>query len=147
MSELKLGQHCKYFHYLPEAPGREAGFVEENATFLGLNPNDPTKATIAFLNPTKLHLLQGSDWSDAFTRKSDVPREADGLESHHSWDYVEAPTDAPVSDETAQLKEFLFANFKSETGDETPIQCAIRLLAKLQPKKSSKADAGSDAKK
>jgi hypothetical protein len=40
----------------------------------------------------------------------------------------------PVPD--AKLKAFLMANFKDETGDETPEDCAIRLLTKVKaPKK------------
>lgn len=37
--------------------------------------------------------------------------------------------------ETAKLKTFLLSNFKSETGDETPVDCAIRLLTRVKAAK------------
>lgn len=37
---------------------------------------------------------------------------------------------APPSPDAKKLRDFLFANFKSETGNETPEACAIRLLSK-----------------
>lgn len=45
---------------------------------------------------------------------------------------------APVSKadlELNKLKAFLMENFKRETGDETPVDCAIRLLSKATFKK------------
>lgn len=39
--------------------------------------------------------------------------------------------------ENGKLKSFLMENFKNETGDETPVDCAIRLLGK-QVKKDKK---------
>lgn len=37
--------------------------------------------------------------------------------------------------QTQKLKEFLMLNFKSETGNETPADCAIRLLSQGKGKK------------
>jgi len=36
--------------------------------------------------------------------------------------------------ELSKLKAFLMENFKNETGDETPVDCAIRLLGKTKKK-------------
>jgi hypothetical protein len=47
----------------------------------------------------------------------------------------------PVSEalvERDKLRAFLMANFKSETGNETPEACAIRLLTKVKPFKDKK---------
>lgn len=40
----------------------------------------------------------------------------------------------PVVAGIAKLKDFLMENYKNETGDETPIDCAIRLLGKKAKK-------------
>jgi hypothetical protein len=45
------------------------------------------------------------------------------------------PKVAPPSPDAAKLRKFLFANFKSETGNETPEDCAIRLLSATLKKK------------
>jgi hypothetical protein len=37
-------------------------------------------------------------------------------------------------DKNVKLKSFLMANFKDETGDETPEDCAVRLLGKAKKK-------------
>lgn len=50
-----------------------------------------------------------------------------------SWIGWELPA-VPVKD-SPKLKAFLMANFKDETGNETPEDCAIRLLAKSKAKK------------
>ena len=42
------------------------------------------------------------------------------------WEPVKSPADA----EALKLKTFLMTKFKDETGDETPVDCAIRLLSK-----------------
>lgn len=47
------------------------------------------------------------------------------------WEAVTAPPSA----DAAKLRKFLFANFKSETGNETPEDCAIRLLTATIKKK------------
>jgi hypothetical protein len=46
---------------------------------------------------------------------------------------AQAKKPAPLSKadlELGKLKAFLMENFKRETGDETPVDCAIRLLTK-----------------
>lgn len=37
--------------------------------------------------------------------------------------------------QVGQLQDYLLSNFKSETGNETPTDCAIRLLGKTKAKK------------
>jgi len=51
-----------------------------------------------------------------------------------AWIGWEVPA-APVSPDAKKLRDFLFANFKDETGNETPEACAIRLLGKTKTKK------------
>jgi hypothetical protein len=44
-----------------------------------------------------------------------------------------APSPKVIHEKDPQVKklqDFLLANFKSETGNETPVDCAIRLLSK-----------------
>lgn len=41
----------------------------------------------------------------------------------------------PASDEDNKLRQFLFENYKDQTGNETPQACAIRLLTKNKAKK------------
>jgi hypothetical protein len=43
-----------------------------------------------------------------------------------------APSKADT--ELNKLKAFLMENFRNETGDETPVDCAIRLLGKAKKK-------------
>lgn len=41
-----------------------------------------------------------------------------------------SPVASKDEQEQAKLGKFLLANFKNETGNETPVDCAIRLLTK-----------------
>lgn len=55
------------------------------------------------------------------------------------------PIDSPLlhpkeSDATTKLRNFLLENYRSATGDETPEDCAIRLLTKLKPKAELKLE-------
>lgn len=93
-------------------------------------PGADGRIQIMYLHPDRHKNLIGADWRDAVDRALDVlpeGKQADGVAFYRT---LEAPV--PPSD---KLREFLFANFKSETGNETPIDCAIRLLGKIKAKK------------
>lgn len=145
MNKPPNGSAVKYFHVIPQTKDHPAGIASYDAIVLGFESQaEDAKglpaASLAFFNPDKSIHLSGAEWAHSFERVDSVPH-AD--ETRFSWyEVAQSP-----KDETSDLRDFLLSNFKSETGDETPVHCAIRLLAKLQPKKPAKAEAGSDAKK
>lgn len=73
------------------------------------------------------HALSGVDWADTLERTLDVPHKSDVVNQSFYWLECSSP-------EVAKLGNFLLAKYKKETGDETPVDCAIRLLTKLKPK-------------
>jgi hypothetical protein len=82
--------------------------------------------------------LKSRNIEQIFRFASAVPAWKDGL--WVGWEVPSAP-----SVETKKLRDFLFANFKDETGNETPEACAIRLLTKRKGRKGNGQDAASDA--
>jgi hypothetical protein len=85
--------------------------------------------TVAFIDPDMTHRLNDVNWSDALERVFHVPPKA---EDDGHYFYTERP---PVmSEDGKKLQAFLLSNFKSETGNETPVDCAIRLLGKTKKK-------------
>jgi hypothetical protein len=85
--------------------------------------------TVAFIDPALIHRVNDINWSDAFEKVFDVPPKG---ESDGHYFYTEV---GPVlSADDKKLQAFLLSNFKSETGNETPVDCAIRLLGKTKKK-------------
>lgn len=74
--------------------------------------------------------MAGADWQSCVSVAHDVPHQSHpDAEGEQFWFVPDSGA------ETKKLGAFLLANFKSETGDETPEACAIRLLTKMKAKK------------
>lgn len=114
-----------------------------NATVLAsvTQPANPTPSTAL---KTNAGVLPEGEYLDVIYPRQFAPGQApkaadlDSLfqRSHvvHPWKDGAVigwePLALPASAEAKKLRDFLFANFKSETGNETPEACAIRLLSK-----------------
>lgn len=129
MARPSIGSTVKLFSIVLATKDVPQHVESRDATIIGFDPQPDEvttlpKAHVAVLNPDKTLHLEGSAWSHAFDRIDSVPH-AD----KDKFYYYELP-----KDETPELREFLLTNFKSETGDETPVACAIRLLGKKAKK-------------
>src|SRR5258708_7404444 len=85
------------------------------------------------LNTAAHHALSGIGWAETMHRVLDVPHQDDV--KNQSFYYVEPQREVSAADldkiatdlrakdstETSLLKEFLMREYKSETGDETPV--------------------------
>jgi len=116
-----------------EGTGAQRKYVSHDALVIGYDrPHDHNPetdgmpmVTLAFVDPASQGQLGSVNWSDAFEQVFSVPHQDMQDGGHHFY------TIAPQFDVAERkLQAFLLKNFKSETGDETPVDCAIRLLTK-----------------
>jgi hypothetical protein len=105
----------------------------DDALVLSAQPVEgETEPSLYLLYHPGTEALIGEDWKHRLTVATDVPHADHDDAVHQQYWFVEK---AAVNAEGQKLRDFLLANFKSETGDETPEACAIRLLAKAKGKK------------
>lgn len=103
----------------------------------GLKEGDLPHVTLSYVEPKRVQALGGANRMDAFETVFTVPHKEvdDEGPNHYSLIAVASPAKPAKEDPGAKkLQAFLLENFKSETGDETAIDCAIRLLSKTKKK-------------
>lgn len=135
---LKIGDAVKFFRY--ETADGKSDYVSYNAIVLGVRPDG--KINLVCLNPGDLQHLQGAEWQLCMTRHFDILPEnsagaaVDFYREASEPKEVKQPSEKEAKElaEVVELRSFLLTNFKNETGDETPVQCAIRLLGKTKKK-------------
>lgn len=120
----ELRTHVKI--HRAEGSGKDRKYVAHEALVIGVQDD---LLTLAFINPDSLAQLGGVNWTDAFEQVFSVPHKDADSEGHYYY-----TTEPARSDEEKKLQAFLLTNFKSETGNETPVDCAIRLLGKAKKK-------------
>jgi hypothetical protein len=122
---MKTGDPVTYTRY--EAAAK--GYRSYPATLLTAPDGDGRVQLFFYHDDGKKH-LGGADWSDALIRADNVGPEKGHIDGVAFW----SPLSSPSTD-AKKLRDFLMANFKNETGNETPEDCAIRLLGKLKTTK------------
>jgi len=118
MSTLKVGQAVSYTHY--DATLKKA--VTHAAIVLSTGDHPQ----LAYLDPYKLHLLNGANWQDAFTRAEEVPHEDEDIDSAHSY---ETGSQIPKSSELQELANFLATEFDVHASEEDAAKAAAHLLS------------------
>jgi hypothetical protein len=130
-TKMEESRHVLFFSY----DGKVKDYVRHDALVIdsrGQDQHDRPILTVVFFkhdDPASHHAIQGVDYADCLERALDVPHREDRVNQSFYWTEPEVPKAAP-DPQVAKLKAFLFENFKNETGDETPVDCAIRLLSK-----------------
>ena len=81
---------------------------------------------LAFPTPGLPEPITSRSLENIYRHAASVPPYKDG--AWIGWD-------VPAKPSSPKLKAFLMANFKEETGNETPEDCAIRLLTKVKATK------------
>lgn len=110
-----------------EGSGKNRKHVAYDALVIGVQGE---LLTLAFIDPALENRLGDVNYSDAFERVFHVPPKGES-DGHYFYTPVLAPQ---FDQEEKKLQSFLLSNFKSETGNETPVDCAIRLLGKAKKK-------------
>lgn len=135
---LKVGDPVKFFRY--ETVDGKSAYVPYHAIVLGIRPDK--KINLVCLNPGDLQHLQSAEWYLCMARHFDIVPESEaglGVEFYRETPETKEakqPSEKEAKEvaEVTELRTFLLTNFKNETGDETPVQCAIRLLGKTKKK-------------